>query len=114
MFKIQIKNLKVKAKIGVSLSERKKYQLLIVTLDFNYHIPNKTNRDNVKFLKDYSVIIKYLKDFIMKSRYKTLEKLITESKRRLKKQFQLKSINLKIDKPSVAKKYGCDSISVEE
>ena len=114
MFKIQIKNLKVKTKIGVSLSERKKFQLLIITLNFSYQIPNNTNQDNIKFLKDYSVIIKYLKDFIIKSRYKTLEKLITESKKRLKKQFQLKSINLKIDKPSVAKKYGCDSISVEE
>ena len=114
MFKVEIKNLRIKAKIGVTAKERKKYQLLFVTIIFNYKVLNKANVNNIKFLKDYSLIIKFLKNFVANSRYKTLEKLITESKRILQKKFQLKSLSLKINKTSVAKKHKSDSISVEE
>ena len=114
MFKVEIKNIKIKTKIGVSSSERKKEQLLIVSLNYNYILPAKTNIDNIKFLKDYSVIIKYLKNFIKKSRYKTLEKLLSECKKQLKEQFQLNNVFLCIEKPFVSKKYGCQSLSVSQ
>ncbi len=114
MFKVEIKNIKIRTKIGVSESERKKEQLLIVSLNYNYILSPKTNIDNIKFLKDYSVIIKYLKNFIKKSRYKTLEKLVLECKKQLKKQFKLKNVFLTIEKPFVAKKYGCESLSVSK
>ena len=114
MFKVKIKKIKIKAKIGVSKKERKKTQALYVTLSFKYNLLDKKKIDNIEFLKDYSKIIKYLRDYIQKSQYKTLEKLIIESKKELKKNFQLSYIILEIAKPEVAKKYDCDSISVSE
>ena len=114
MFKVEIKIIKVKTKIGVSASERKKEQLLIVTLNYNYVLPARTNIDNIKYLKDYSAIIKSLKNFIKKSRYKTLEKLVSECSKQLKKEFKLKNVFLSIDKPLVAKKYRCQSLSVSQ
>ena len=114
MFKITIKNIKVKAKIGVSKLERKKNQLLFVTLSFKYNLLDKNKIDNIKYLKDYSQIIKFLKKFIEQSQYKTLEKLVIELKKELKKKFYINNIFLEVAKPEVAKKYNCDSISVSE
>ena len=114
MFEVEINNIKIKTKIGVSSLERNKEQILNVSLKFNYNLSSKKDLDNIKYLKDYSLIIKFLKNYIKKSRYKTLEKLIIESKKDLKKKFLLKNILLRIEKPLVAKKYGCDSISVTE
>ena len=114
MFKVKINNIKIKAKIGVSASERKKEQLLIVSLNYNYTLPAQTNINNIEFLKDYSKIIKYLKNFIKKSHYRTLEKLVSECRKQLKKEFKLKNVFLSIEKPFVAKKYGCQSISVSQ
>ena len=114
MYKVIVKNIKVQAKIGVSDKERKKNQELYVTLSFKYNVLDKKKINNIKFLKDYSKIINYLRHFIKKSQYKTLEKLITELKKELKKRFQLSYILLKIAKPEIAKKYDCESISVSE
>ena len=114
MFKVEISNIRIKTKIGISASERRKKQLLNVSIKFNYSLPTKADNNNIQSLKDYSAIIKFLKNYIKKSRYKTLEKLILECKKKLKKQFQIKTLLLRIEKPIVAKKYGCDSISVSE
>ena len=114
MFKVEINNIKVKSKIGVSALERKKNQLLIVSISFNYKVKPKLDINDIKNLKDYSLITKFLKKFIEKSKYKTLEKLIIESKKALNKKFVVQSIYLKIEKPEVAKKYKCNSISVSE
>ena len=38
MFKIEIKNLATKARIGISEKERKKFQPLLVTLQFSYTV----------------------------------------------------------------------------
>tara|TARA_Y100001960_G_C14506211_1_gene744114 strand:- start:285 stop:629 length:345 start_codon:yes stop_codon:yes gene_type:complete len=114
MFTVEINNLKVKTKIGISKKERKKTQLLLVSLKFNYNISKKVNANNIKYLKDYSTIIKFLKNYIKKSENHTLENLILDCIKKLKKDFKLKNISLVINKIDVAKKYGCDSISVSQ
>ena len=43
MFEVEIKNLKVFANIGITVEERKKKQLLKVTLNFNYSVPKNKN-----------------------------------------------------------------------
>ena len=55
-----------------------------------------------------------MKKFIQQSQYKTLEKLVIELKKELKKKFYINNIFLEVAKPEVAKKYNCDSISVSE
>ena len=112
MFTVKISKLKVHAKIGVFTTERTKLQLLLVTLKFSYKVNSNKNVDNIANLKSYSEIKHFLKDYIEYSKCKTLEKLIIECSQKLRKQFKIQNVFIEIEKPEVAKKYGCQSISV--
>ena len=112
MFKVEIKNLSIKANIGITDKERAKKQLLKVTLSFNYFANNSLNLNNIENVKDYSSITKYLKEKIINSNSHTLENLIIKLSKDLEKKFKIKDIKIKINKTAVAKKYGADSVSV--
>ena len=114
MFTIKIDKLRAHTKIGASLQERKKKQLLLISLKFSYKIHNNKNVDNINNLISYTDIIKYLKIFIESSRFKTLEKLISECSKKLRQRFKIQKITIEIEKPEVAKKYGSQSISVSK
>ena len=114
MFKIEIKNLKTKAYIGITAKERLKAQPLTVTLSFKYSIAKTNQLDDIKSLKDYSAITKSLKIFIENSRYKSLERLVVECSKEMKKNFQLKEVYVSINKVAVAKRYGCESLRVSQ
>ena len=58
MLKVEIKNLSVNAFIGVSLKERKKKQLLKVSLHFKYSISKNKELDDIKNLKSKSSFFK--------------------------------------------------------
>ena len=112
MFKVEIKNLSIKANIGITAEERAKKQLLKVTLSFNYFVNSSLNLNNIVNVKDYSSITKYLKEKIKNSNSHTLEHLIIKVSKDLEKKFKIKNIKIKINKTAVAKKYGADSVSV--
>ena len=112
MFDVEIKNLKVFANIGITSEERKKKQLLKVTLNFSYNVLKDKNLETMANLKDYSSITKTLIKFINESRYKTLEKLIISSAKMLEKKFKIKKVKVKINKTAVAKRYGSETVSV--
>ena len=114
MFTVKIDKLRIHTKIGVSLQERKKKQLLLISLRFSYKVHKNKNTDNINSLISYTDIIKYLKIFIESSRFKTLEKLISECSQNLRKRFKIQKITIAIEKPEVAKKYGSQSISVSK
>ena len=114
MLEILIKNIQIRSKIGVSFKERKKSQLLLISLKIDYTTSKNKNLNEIHNLKDYSKIIKFIKKYVQNSEYKTLEKLIEELSKILKKQFMLKKLYLTISKPEVAKKYRCESISVSK
>jgi len=114
MFKVEIKNLKTKAHIGIPENERLKAQPLTVTLSFKYSITKKSQLDNINYLKDYSAITRSLKIFIENSRYKSLERLVFECSKEMKKKFQLKEVYISINKVAVAKRYGCESLRVSQ
>ncbi len=112
MFEVEIKNLKVFANIGITAEERKKKQLLKVTLNFSYSVQKNKNLEKMSNLKSYSDITKSLKKFINESKYNTLEKLIMSSSQMVEKKFKIKKIKIKIDKTIVAKRYGSETVSV--
>jgi len=114
MFKIEIKNLTTKARIGISKNERMKFQPLLVTLRFSYTVKNCNRLNDIQYLKDYSAITKYLKYYIEHSKFKTLEKLVFECSQAIQNEFKLKDVHLRINKTSVAKRYGCESLSVSQ
>ncbi len=112
MFNVEIKSLKVFANIGITAGERKKKQLLKVTLNFSYTVSKGKGLESMSNLKDYSGITKSLKEYINKSKYSTLERLITSSSHMLEKKFKLNKVKIKINKTEVAKRYGAESVSV--
>ena len=114
MFTVKIVKLKVRTKIGVTAQERKKHQLLLVSLKFSYKIHHNKDSDTINNLISYTDIIKHLKTYITSSRCKTLEKLIIGCSKSLRKNFNIQKISIEIEKPKVAKKYGCQSISVSK
>ena len=114
MFTIRINKLKIYTKIGVSIQERKKKQLLLVSIKFSYKVNNNKNVDNINNLISYTDIKKFLKTYIESSRCQTLEKLIIECFQRIQRQFKIQDISLEIEKPEVAKKYGSQSLSVSK
>ena len=114
MFKVEIKNLKTKAKIGITLKERKKFQTLLVTICFNYSISNKRMLDDIKYLKDYSSIIKFIRLFIQSSKYKSLERLTSECASIIENKYGIKKVFVSINKVDVAKRYQCESINVSK
>ena len=112
MFVIKISKLRVRARIGVYAAENRKPQLLLVTLKFSYKVNKSKNLDHIENLKSYSEVKHFIKKYIESSRYKTLEKLIIECSKALKKKFRIQNISLEVEKPETAKKYGCLSVSV--
>jgi FolB domain-containing protein len=114
MFTVRINKLKVRTKIGVSIQELKKRQLLLVSIKFSYKVNNNKNVDNINHLISYTDIQKFLKTYIESSRCRTLEKLIIECSQKLRKRFKIQNVSIEIEKPEVAKKYGCQSISVSK
>ena len=59
MFEVEIKNLKTKARIGISVQERKKFQTLLITVRFKYLINNKIKLESIEHLKKQSNVEKY-------------------------------------------------------
>ena len=114
MFKVEIKNLRTKAYIGISDKERMKSQPLTVTLSFKYSVAKYNQLNDIKYLKDYSIIVKSLKFFIENSCYKSLEQLVFECAKEMKKKFKLKETYVSINKVAVAKRYGCESLRVSK
>ena len=112
MFAVKISKLKVYARIGVYAVESRKPQLLLVTLKFSYKVNKNKNVNRIDNLQSYSEVKHFIKKYIESSRYKTLEKLIIESSKALKKKFRIQNISLEVEKPETAKKYGCLSVSV--
>ena len=106
--------MKVKAKIGITYKERRTFQNLLITLNYSYNLKKNQDPNKIDNLVDYSTMIIFIKNFVRNSRYHTLEKLITEFSIVLKREFHLTNINLKIDKPLVAKKYGSQDLSVSK
>ena len=114
MFEVEIKNLKTKACIGITDNERKRLQTLLVPLKFQYKVSKDSQLNDIKYLKDYSAITKSLKFFVENSCYKSLEKLIDECSKEMKKKFKLNRVYVSINKVAVAKRYGCESLSVSK
>ena len=48
--------------------------------------------DDIKYLKDYSSIVKFLKEFVQKSKYKSIERLTFECANILEKKYKLKNL----------------------
>ena len=114
MLTVKIDKLKINAKIGVSAKERKNKQVLIVSIKYSYKLSNNKNADDINCLVSYKEVHKFIKTYIASSHFKTLEKLIIECSKEFEKKFRVSSVFIKVEKPQIAKKYRCQSISVSK
>ena len=84
MFKVEIKNLSISANLGITELERKKKQLLKVTLSFDYKVKDSLNLNNINNVKNYYAITKFLKTGLFTISLKPLFLSMSSSLRVLK------------------------------
>ena len=111
-FFIEIEDLKVDTIIGVFDEERLKPQTILISIKCQLDLDHNQDLDNIENVTSYSDIKKEIVTFVSASQYKTLEKLITELKKQLDKQFPIKIEKLEINKIEIAKKYNAKKVSV--
>ena len=91
---IHIEDLKFQAIIGILDFERDKEQDIIVNLRIEYKYENE-------FI-NYAEVVELIKSYTQKSQFSLIEDALCSLSTKLKKTFPLiKSINLKITKPSI-------------
>ena len=111
-FFIEIEDLKVDTIIGVFDEERLKPQTILISIKCQLDLDHNQDLDNIENVTSYSDIKKEIVTFVSASKYKTLEKLITELKKQLDNQFPIKIEKLEINKIEIAKKYNAKKVSV--
>ena len=111
-FFIEIEDLKVDTIIGVFDEERLKPQTILISIKCQLDLDHNQDLDNIENVTSYSDIKKEIVTFVSASQYKTLEKLITELKKKLDNQFPIKIEKLEINKIEIAKKYNAKKVSV--
>ena len=111
-FFIEIEDLKVDTIVGVFDEERLKPQTILISIKCQLDLDHNQDLDNIENVTSYSDIKKEIVTFVSASKYKTLEKLITELKKQLDNQFPIKIEKLEINKIEIAKKYNAKKVSV--
>ncbi len=97
--KIFIQELQIPCLIGIFDWERKKRQIVSVSLEFPALILKAAKSDNIEDALDYKKIAKRTIDFVSQSRFYLIEALIEELATVLLKEFKLSEITLQVEKP---------------
>ena len=98
--------------IGVYDEERLKPQELLITLKCQINLDENQDLDDIDNVTSYSDLKREISDFVSSSKYKTLEKLITELQKALLKKFPIDIQLLEINKIVIAKKYNAKKVSI--
>jgi FolB domain-containing protein len=111
-FLIEIKDMSVHCIIGVYDEERLKPQELLITLKCQINLDENQDLDNIDNVTSYADLKSEITDFVSSSKYKTLEKLITELQKVILKKFPIEIQLLEINKIVIAKKYNAQKVSI--
>ena len=111
-FLIEIKDMSVHCIIGVYDEERLKPQELLITLKCQINLDENQDLDNIDNVTSYADLKREITDFVSSSKYKTLEKLITELQKAMLKKFPIAIQLLEINKIVIAKKYNAQKVSI--
>ncbi|ABB43944.1 Dihydroneopterin aldolase [Sulfurimonas denitrificans DSM 1251] len=91
---IHVENLKFKCIIGILDFERVTPQEVIINLNIDY--------EHIKHFIDYAKVVDFIKEIMIKNEFFLIEDALKEINLKLNKKFNgIKSINLKITKPSI-------------
>jgi len=105
LLKINIESLKFNCIIGILPFERKNKQKVICDISFKYFYNKKSS-----FI-DYAKVVKLIKKTMKKKRFRLIEDAVINIRKKLKKDFKIKKLKIKISKPDILK--NC-VVSVEE
>jgi FolB domain-containing protein len=111
-FLIEIKDMSVHCIIGVYDEERLKPQELLITIKCQINLDENQDLDNIDNVTSYADLKSEITDFVSSSKYKTLEKLITELQKVILKKFPIDIQLLEINKIVIAKKYNAQKVSI--
>ena len=111
-FLIEIKDMSVHCIIGVYDEERLKPQELLITIKCQINLDENQDLDNIENVTSYADLKSEITDFVSSSKYKTLEKLITELQKVILKKFPIEIQLLEINKIVIAKKYNAQKVSI--
>jgi len=111
-FLIEIKDMSVHCIIGVYDEERLKPQELLITIKCQINLDENQDLDNIDNVTSYADLKSEITDFVSSSKYKTLEKLITELQKIILKKFPIEIQLLEINKIVIAKKYNAQKVSI--
>ncbi len=96
MLKVTIEDLTFNCILGILPNERKKEQKIIINLSFEYFY----NEDGSNFI-DYSEVSTLLQDIMIEKKFLLIEDSILYIRKKLKSQYKMKNIKLKISKPNI-------------
>ena len=111
-FLIEIKDMSVHCIIGVYDEERLRPQELLITIKCQINLDENQDLDNIDNVTSYADLKSEITDFVSSSKYKTLEKLITELQKVILKKFPIEIQLLEINKIVIAKKYNAQKVSI--
>ena len=97
--KIFIQELKIPCLIGIFDWERKKKQIVSISLEFPANLSKAAKSDKIRDAVDYKKIAKKTIAFVSQSRFYLIETLIEELASLLLKEFKLFEITLQVEKP---------------
>lgn len=98
--KIFIQGLEVLCILGTLPKERKKKQRIMIDLEFETSVPKAARRDDLRDALNYKKIAESATRFVSKSRFHLIETLAERLAQNLLKEFKLKHVSLRIDKPA--------------
>lgn len=109
--KIFIEGLRINCIIGTLPRERRKKQRIIMDLEFPAPVRKPARRDDLRDTINYHRITKRIEAFVSQSRFYLIETLAERLARTLLREFKLKSLLLRVRKPSAIR--NANSVGVE-
>ena len=108
---VRIKNLKLKAIIGIDNWERKKKQTVVINIEYEIKNTKAHKTDNIKDTLNYRTLTKEIIEYVKSSRFQLLEKLTGNILKIILKDKRISQAKVEIDKPGALR--FSDSVSVE-
>ncbi|MFH1761424.1 MAG: FolB domain-containing protein [bacterium] len=96
---IRIKDLTLRAIIGINDWERKKSQDIIINIEMEYNAQKAVETDDIAFALDYKTITKKIISEVGKTKFYLLEKLTAHILRIIMKNNAVLTAAVRVDKP---------------
>jgi FolB domain-containing protein len=108
---IEIRNMRVRAILGINDWERKKKQDIVISIRFNYDASQAIKDDNVKHAVNYKTITKKVMQFVEDSSYFLIETLTDTIFEMINEIEAVKQVCITVQKPHALR--FCDNLLVK-